>query len=117
MFVSENLMRNRIFTESQNTSWKNKFNSYKEEKQLFYSGETWQLPPYQIFKIITTKGRLSSSVSWVSDLGSGHDLMVCGFELSVGLCADSSEPRACFGFCVFLSLPLPDLCSVSLKNE
>ena len=28
----------------------------------------------------------------------------CEFELCVGLCADSSEPEACFGFCVSLSL-------------
>ena len=26
------------------------------------------------------------------DFGSGHDLMVCGFEPHVGLCADSTEP-------------------------
>ena len=30
--------------------------------------------------------------------------MVCGFEPCVGLCASSSEPGACFGFCVSLSL-------------
>ena len=35
---------------------------------------------------------------WISDFGSGHDLVVCGFEPHVGLCADSSEPGACFGF-------------------
>ena len=29
---------------------------------------------------------------------------VRGFEPRVGLCADGSEPRACFGFCVSLSL-------------
>ena len=40
------------------------------------------------------------------DFGSGHDLMVCEFEPRVGLCADSSEPGACFGFCVSLSLCL-----------
>ena len=32
--------------------------------------------------------------------------MVCGFETRVALCADGSEPGACFGFCVsFLSAP------------
>ena len=36
--------------------------------------------------------------------GSGHDLAVCGFKPRIGLCADSSEPGACFGFCVSLSL-------------
>ena len=35
----------------------------------------------------------------MSDFGSGHDLTVRGFEPHVGLCADSSEPGACFGFC------------------
>ena len=33
-----------------------------------------------------------------------------------GLCADSSEPGACFRFCVSLSLPLPHLRSVSLSK-
>ena len=32
---------------------------------------------------------------WVKhDFSSGHDLVVRGFEPHVGLCADSSEPRA-----------------------
>ena len=35
---------------------------------------------------------------------SGHDLTFLEFEPHVGLCADSSEPGACFGFCVSLSL-------------
>ena len=38
------------------------------------------------------------------DISSGHDLMVCGFEPCVGLCVDSSEPGACFKFCVSISL-------------
>ena len=38
------------------------------------------------------------------DLSSGHDLTVCEFEPRVGLCADSSEPGARFGFCVSVSL-------------
>ena len=49
----------------------------------------------------------------VSDFGSGHDLRVRGLECHIGLCADSSEFGACFGFCLLLSLPLPSLCSVS----
>ena len=49
-------------------------------------------------------GRLGGSVSRASDFGSGHDLTVCEFEPRVGLCADRSEPGACFGFCVSLSL-------------
>ena len=34
---------------------------------------------------------------------SGHDLTVHGFEPLTGLWADSSEPGACFRFCVSLS--------------
>ena len=45
-------------------------------------------------------GHLGGSVSYVLDFSSGHDLTVCGFEPCVGLCADSSEPGACFRFCV-----------------
>ena len=37
-------------------------------------------------------GRLCGSVSWASDFGSGHDLMVCEFEPCVRLCADGGEP-------------------------
>uniref|UniRef100_A0A667G1G3 Adhesion G protein-coupled receptor E2 n=1 Tax=Lynx canadensis TaxID=61383 RepID=A0A667G1G3_LYNCA len=36
-----------------------------------------------------------------------HDIAVCEFKSRVGLCADSSEPGACFGFCVTLSLSSP----------
>ena len=44
----------------------------------------------------------------VSDFSSGHDLAVYEFEPRVGLCADSSEPGACFRCCVSLALlPLP----------
>ena len=50
------------------------------------------------------KGHLSGSVGEASDFGSGHDLMGHEFKPHVGLCADSSEPGACFGFCVSLSL-------------
>ena len=46
---------------------------------------------------------MGGSVGWASDFGSGHDLTVRGFEPHVGLCAVSSEPGACFGFCVFFS--------------
>ena len=42
----------------------------------------------------------------VSNFGSGHDLVVREFECHIRLCADSSEPEACFGFCVSLSLSL-----------
>ena len=44
-------------------------------------------------------------LSWLStDFGSGHDLAVREFKPRIGLCADSSEPGACFRSCV--SLPL-----------
>ena len=49
-------------------------------------------------------GCLGGSVSKASDFGSGHDLAVHEFEPCVGLCAHSSEPGTCFGFCVFPSL-------------
>ena len=39
-----------------------------------------------------------------------------GFRPRIGLCADSSEPGACFGFCVSFSLPLPCSCSVSVSK-
>ena len=45
------------------------------------------------------------SLSWLSvPLSSGHDLSLCEFETHIRLCADSSEPGACFGFWVSLSL-------------
>ena len=52
-------------------------------------------------------GRLGGSVSWVSDFSPGHDLVVRGFEPHIRLWADSSEPGACFTFCVSLSLSVP----------
>ena len=53
---------------------------------------------------------VSARGAWVAQsvkrltLGSGHDLAVSEFESRVGVCADSSEPGACFRFCVSLSL-------------
>ena len=62
-------------------------------------------------------GRLGGSVSEASDFGLGHDLTVHGFEPRDGLCADRSEPRACFRFCIFLCLcPSPTL-SLSKMNK
>ena len=55
-------------------------------------------------KNLKHEGRLGGSVSWAYDFGSGHDLTVGGFEPRFGLCAGSSEPGACFRFCVSLSL-------------
>ena len=57
---------------------------------------------YDFKKVLS--GRLGGSVSWVSDFSSGRDLAVDEFEPHVGLCADGSEPGACLGFCVSLSL-------------
>ena len=60
-------------------------------------------------------GRLGGSVGWVSDFSSGHDLTVCGFEPRIGLWADSSEPGACLGFCVSLSISAPPPLTLSQK--
>ena len=65
------------------------------------------------------KGHLGGSVGWASNFGSGHHLPVCEFEPCIRLCADSSEPGACFEFCVSLSLcssPTHAL-SFSFKNK
>ena len=63
---------------------------------------------------------LGGSVGGATDLGSGRDLAVRGFEPRVGLCADSSEPGPCSGFCVSLSLgpsPTGTLClSLTIKG-
>ena len=50
------------------------------------------------------EGRLGGSVGGASDFGSGHHLAVREFQPHDGPCADSSEPGACLGFCVSLSL-------------
>ena len=52
----------------------------------------------------------------VPDFGSGQDLAVRGLEPHVRLCADSSEPGTCFGFCISLSLPLASALSLSLSH-
>ena len=58
---------------------------------------------------------MGGSVGWASDFGSGHDLTVHEFKPHVGLCADSSEPEACFGFCVSLSLCVSPLLAFCLS--
>ena len=55
------------------------------------------------FKIVESRG------AWVAQsvkrpTSAQVMISVCGFELRIGLCADSSEPGACFQFCVSLSL-------------
>ena len=63
--------------------------------------------------------KLLPEAPWVAQsvkrlTGSGHDLTVHELEPRVRLCADSSEPGVCFGFCVSsLSAPLHSL-SLSL---
>ena len=53
----------------------------------------------------------------MANFGSGHDLTVCAFKPNVWLCADSSDPGACFRFCVPLCFwCLPHSCSVSVSN-
>ena len=53
-------------------------------------------------------GHLGGSVGEAFDFGSGRDLTIRGFKPHIRLCAGSSEPGACFGFCVSLSLcPCP----------
>ena len=52
----------------------------------------------------TKQGRLGDSVSYTTNFSSGHDLAVHEFKPHVGFCAGSSEPGACFRFCVCLSL-------------
>ena len=58
---------------------------------------------------------------WLSHLSvhfsSGHDFTIHEFEPRVRLCADSSEPRACLGFCVSLFLSASLSFSLSLKNK
>ena len=52
----------------------------------------------------------------MSNFGSGHDLMVHEFQPHIGLCADSSEPGACFRFCVSLFLcPSPAVLCLSFS--
>ena len=53
--------------------------------------------------------------SVVSNFGSGRDLTIREFKPRVELCADSSEPGACFGFCHHRSLPLSHSCCVSVS--
>ena len=50
------------------------------------------------------------------DFSSGRDLTVREFKPRIRLCADSSDPGACLGFCVSLSLSAPPhTCAQSLS--
>ena len=59
----------------------------------------------------TVWGRMGGSVDYTSDFGSGHDLMVRGFEPHIGLCVGGAEP-AWDSLSSTRSL-LPHLCSLS----
>ena len=50
----------------------------------------------------------------ILDCGSSHDLMVCGIEPRIGLCADSAEP-AWDSLSPSLSAPLPLMLSLSFS--
>ena len=60
-------------------------------------------------------GHLGGSVRQASNLDSSHDFTVPEFKPCVGLCADNSEPIACFGFCGSLSAPTLLVFSLSLS--
>ena len=75
------------------------------ERPMFCHQNTWRRGTW-----------VAQSIKCPSDLGSGHGLIVRGFEPRIWLYAHSSEPGACFGFCVSLSLPLPCLCALSLSK-
>ena len=62
-------------------------------------------------------GCLGGSVSWASDCRLGPDLAIRGFEAPARLCAGSSEPESCFGFCASLSAPPLIVLCLSLKDE
>ena len=67
----------------------------------------------------TVEGRLGDPVGSVFNFSSGHDLVVREFEPCRGLCAGSSEPGACFRFCVCVCVcvcvcPFP-ACTLSLS--
>ena len=70
---------------------------------------------YSAIKKNEILGHLGGSIGWASDFSSGHDLTARYFERRVRLCADSSEPGACFGFCLHLSAP--PLLTHSLSNK
>ena len=62
---------------------------------------------------------MQGTPGWLSDFGSGHDLAGSLVQPRIGLCAESSDPGACFRFCVLLSLcPSPaDALSLSKINK
>ena len=68
-----------------------------------WKDEQWPLEPR--LKIPNSGGTwVAQSVEHLTLAQVMHDLAVRGFEPRIGLCTDSLEPGACFGFCVSLSL-------------
>ena len=62
-------------------------------------------------------GHPGDSVGWASDFASGPDLTVHELEPRVELCADSSEPGACFRFCISLwPFPTRALLKINIKK-
>ena len=61
-------------------------------------------------------GHPGGSISEVSEFGSGHDLTARESERHrIRLCADSSEPGACFVFCVSFSLCSSPTCALPVS--
>ena len=97
------------------TAWHGKMVSKQPGPALGTGGSgrvVWGCPELSLKKKAT--GRLGASAGSACDFGSGHELVACEFEPRIRLCADSSEPGACFGFCVSLSAP-PHSLSLSLS--
>ena len=68
----------------------------------------------------TSLKRVGSSVGSVVKHPTSAQVMISRvreFKPCVRFCAGSSEPGACLGFCVSLSLPLPHSCSLSKINK
>ena len=80
-------------------------------------GTTHRERPAEDFFDQTSKfmGHLGGSVAEASNFRFSHDLTVREFEPRVGLRAGSSEPGACFGFCVSLAFCLFPSCTLSLS--
>ena len=90
---------------------------------IFYPGLPGIFPVYSCYSGLVINSLYNPGApGWLSRLNvqlcSGHDLTVHGFEPCFCLCADSSEPGACFAFCVSLSLcpSLAHTFSLSLKK-
>ena len=69
---------------------------------LLNQAQTIILQVFSFFEKISRGAWVAQSVKL--RLQPGHDLTVREFEPHVGLCVDSPEPGACFGFCVSPSL-------------